>query len=290
MRDWTTPMEKTGGRVSTLLCGVFLIPMALGAVDGVIEINDARAQIGISATDPFGYPVTLDTPGSYRLTGNLSNPSAATPAIEITADGVTLDLNGFTVAGPASCSGTGSGVTCSGTGNGAGISITGDHVTVRNGVVTGAGREGIKAAGDWARIENIRAVGNGFDGIAISPGLGGVVTGSSAIGNGFAGIYMANAGRIEGNESSDNNVNGIETDGETLVRGNLVRGNGGDGVKAAAGALVLENTLIFNELFGLDGLVTVGYARNLIADNVGGTVDSGTQTGTNICNDNTVCP
>jgi len=48
--------------------------------------------------DAAGFPVTISEVGSYRLTGNLSIGS--TDAIEITADNVTLDLNGFLIIGP----------------------------------------------------------------------------------------------------------------------------------------------------------------------------------------------
>src|SRR5581483_7661707 len=43
------------------------------AVDGVIEINHARALAGgVTASDLPGYPITIDQSGSYRLTGNLT--------------------------------------------------------------------------------------------------------------------------------------------------------------------------------------------------------------------------
>ena len=42
------------------------------AVDGVIEINQARALaggvLGDAIRDPPGFPVTIDRSGSYRLT------------------------------------------------------------------------------------------------------------------------------------------------------------------------------------------------------------------------------
>ena len=49
------------------------------AVDGVIEINQAKALAGgVTTTDAAGFPVTLDASGSYRLTGDLTLASADT--------------------------------------------------------------------------------------------------------------------------------------------------------------------------------------------------------------------
>ena len=48
------------------------LPTTVLAVDGVIEINDARARAGqVTPGDNAGYPVVINEPGSYRLTGNL---------------------------------------------------------------------------------------------------------------------------------------------------------------------------------------------------------------------------
>ena len=57
-----------------LLAGVFALTCIApaGAVDGVIEINQAKALAGgVTPSDTPGFPVSIDTAGSYRLTGNL---------------------------------------------------------------------------------------------------------------------------------------------------------------------------------------------------------------------------
>jgi hypothetical protein len=78
-----------------------------GAVDGVIEINNARAFAGgVTPGDTPGYPVTISQPGSYRLTGELRSPTGiGIPGIDITSTDVTLDLNGFKISSSvAGCS------------------------------------------------------------------------------------------------------------------------------------------------------------------------------------------
>ena len=59
------------------------------AVDGVIEINTAKALAGgVTTGDTPGFPVTISESGSYRLTGNLTvsggDPST-TSGIVVTA-------------------------------------------------------------------------------------------------------------------------------------------------------------------------------------------------------------
>src|SRR5712692_4005736 len=87
----------------------------LYAVDGVVLIDQNRALAGgVTPGDAPGFPVTISVPGSYRLSGNLTVPDANTTAIQVTADNVTLDLNGFSIIGPTVCVGT----SCSPTGTG----------------------------------------------------------------------------------------------------------------------------------------------------------------------------
>lgn len=82
------------------------------AGDGRIEINQASALAGgITPGDAPGFPVTLDQPGSYVLTGPLSVPSGQAGLI-IAADAVTVELNGFGLTGPISCTGSRPSVDC----------------------------------------------------------------------------------------------------------------------------------------------------------------------------------
>lgn len=76
---------------------LFMIAQA-HAVDGVVLIDQNKALVGnVTPGDTAGFPVTLSRPGSYRLSGNLTAP-AGTHGFLIASPGVTLDLNGFTLA------------------------------------------------------------------------------------------------------------------------------------------------------------------------------------------------
>src|SRR5690349_335055 len=88
------------------------VPNPQYPVDGVISINQSRALAGgVTPGDGAGFPVTITQSGSYRLSGNLTIPDLNTGAIQIMADFVTLDLNGFSIAGPVVCT-TGTATTC----------------------------------------------------------------------------------------------------------------------------------------------------------------------------------
>src|SRR5215468_1094227 len=88
-------------------CGLLALTMTLAAqaraVDGVIEINQARAiKGGITPGDTPGFPITISAdvsssgPTSFRLTGPLFNSTTDT-VIQIISPHVTVDLNGFTI-------------------------------------------------------------------------------------------------------------------------------------------------------------------------------------------------
>jgi len=124
---------------STLLTLFFLIfTTSVLASDGVLEINQTCAEkTGCFTGDTAGFPVTIETAGSYLLTGNLTVPD--TGAIIATVAGVQINMNGFEVAGNGTCStdvdafGRLESISCSGgTGNG----IIGADL-VRGGTVRG---------------------------------------------------------------------------------------------------------------------------------------------------------
>ena len=113
--------------LSTILAVITLAPAMVFAVDGVILIDQNKALAGnVTPGDGAGYPVILSLPGSYRLSGNLTVPISAT-GIQIAADGVSLDLNGFSITGP-------------GIFPGGGNAINGDNrkrIRVSNGSISG---------------------------------------------------------------------------------------------------------------------------------------------------------
>jgi hypothetical protein len=235
------------------------------AVDGVLEINQTCAvQTGCFTGDTAGFPVTITATGSYRLTGNLFTIDAADTAILITADQVTLDLNGFALA-------CGIGICPAGFTAGFGVDATGRlGLHLRNGSIFSFTSSAV-VAGDRARIEDLRVSGLGFivpsDGIAI--GDHGSVRGNTVVSTGGDGISVGVGGLVSENTSSANAGAGIRAGGGGTLRGNTARGNTGVGLALAADD---------------------GYGGNVLTGNNGGAVSGGLEIGSNLCGNDTICP
>lgn len=82
--------------MNKILLGVIavaLLPAYAFAADGQVLINQATVMAA------GGFPYRITQPGSYKLSGNLAVPPGL-DGVDITADSVTLDLNGFSIIGP----------------------------------------------------------------------------------------------------------------------------------------------------------------------------------------------
>jgi hypothetical protein len=87
-------------------------------------------QAGISS-----FPYVISKPGSYILTSNLSVSTVNTTAILVNAANVQVNLNGFTISGPNTCSAS----SCSITAESYGVGVTGSatNTIVQNGFISG---------------------------------------------------------------------------------------------------------------------------------------------------------
>jgi hypothetical protein len=116
------------------------LTLSAGTALAQVNIDHAAALAGnVTPGDAAGYPVTIGQSGHYKLTGNLSVP-AGTTGIQVTADNVTLDLNGYTIGSSGSCQLNSRTYvfSCSHTGlAGQGVHVTGQNATVRKGTVKG---------------------------------------------------------------------------------------------------------------------------------------------------------
>jgi hypothetical protein len=256
-----------------LLAAVTLGAASALAVDGVIEINQACAvNTGCFSGDGAGFPVEIDgTAGlSYRLTGDLQIPNEGTTGILISANGISVDLNGFAIRGVTLC--FGSPPTCAPLGIGDGVAITTgpfQGIEVRNGIVMNMGNAGL-ALGGGARVENVRAIRNG--GVGIGTSFASVVTGCAAVRNGGEGISVGRGSTVSASTASSNGGNGIFSDaGSTIstcsaynnnntgiytgtgstVRDNLANNNGDDGIYGSAGSTMRGNSASGNANRGI---------------------------------------
>ena len=218
--------------VSVCVTGFFTCMPAM-AIDGVIEINQARAEEGsVSFGDDPGFPVSLTKPGSYRLTGNL-NVERTTNAIFIDSRYVTLDLNGFSIIGPVTCTPGTSTCSPSGSGGKGGISMSNSShfLTIKNGTITGTGGTGIFCSNaDACTIENLTVSHNASTGIA-----GG------------------HRSSIRNCSVHSNGGDGISATDSSIVDNNMINLNGGRGLYArSSGNIVTSNVFYRNGTTEID--------------------------------------
>jgi len=281
----------------------FLLFLALAtpalAVDGVLEINQTCAVTGCFSGDLTGFPVTITAPGSYALTGNLSVLDANVTAIVVDAEGVTIDLRGFEIAGPLSCSCCP--VSCSDSGTGAGIkngvvSFSGRGSTIRNGTVRGFASGGVVVNVFQLRVEDIHATQNGGDGILV--GGASVVTGSIAnlnrtdgfSGNGRGvvfgdcaaenngGIGFRNASVVQSSTSSGNIGAGVSGSSMT-VSNSRISSNGGAGIDVSEGAIRANVVSGANSVVGTEPAIRCSGSCTVESNRVRNTTASATVDG-----------
>ena len=179
------------------------------ASDGALEINQACATsiAGCFPGDTGGFPVTIAARGSYRLTSDL-DLRAVSPnldGVQIDAQFVTLDLGGFSIYGPVTCSGVPT-TSCAPTGTGNGVNA-GFYVTVRNGTVQGMAGAGVHVPGT-ALVEAIQAIKNGGSGIKAEGGVY-VLRGNLLTSNGQHGIDAGFEATVDRNAAVGNALAGV---------------------------------------------------------------------------------
>ncbi len=197
-------------------------------------------------------PYAISQSGSYYIAGNLTGATG----IEITASDVTLDLNGFTLTG----------------GTGDGIKTTGalSNITIFNGNVRGWGGSGVNAqSATSGRYERLHASGNALYGISVGGGLisdctasanthhgivvappaagGAIVRGCVAAANGQIGILVGSDSIVDGNEATQNGMEGIRVNGSrNRLEGNNVTWNSVGLWVAGTHNFSVRNTATYN--------------------------------------------
>jgi parallel beta-helix repeat protein len=207
-------------------------------------LTEVEPRIAINATNTPGDANSLFKiiqPGSYYLTGNITG-AANKHGIEIAASGVTLDLNGFDLAGVA------------GMGSFDGVSATVANlrnIAVVNGSVRNWGRDGVNlgtVAVTGCRIEGVRADGNVRAGVYA--GVRSQIANCSG-GGGQYGVLADDGSTLSNCSASGNTSVGISADEGCLVSYCSAYQNSGDGIFASAGSTVERCTARNNTLRGI---------------------------------------
>ncbi|HYG21361.1 MAG TPA: right-handed parallel beta-helix repeat-containing protein [Verrucomicrobiae bacterium] len=195
----------------------------------------------IESRTPIGsLPFVIAASGSYYLVTNLSGV-AGTNGITITADSVSLDLNGFSLVGvPGSL-------------NGIFITDGRSSVVIRNGIIRYWDRDGIDALGaSGAHFMNLHLLSNGRGGLSGS--FGSVVKSCSAVTNAQWGIF-ANIGSTVSDSTARNNGSdgfSISNDGST-IRDSASSANGGSGFFGSGGNIFVNCSAARNNAHGFTG-------------------------------------
>jgi hypothetical protein len=206
--------------------GLVRTTIAASIVAGLLSLGAVPA---LATHVTCGETITRDT----KLDNDLSDcppEFGTTPAIVIGADGVTLDLNGHAV------------------GPGGGINTTEidnegyDHLTVKDGTVSGAYAIAIRGAADNL-VTNVHAGGRG--GVVAADAHGLQITKSVIDGGAIGGIVVGGTGdfRIEDNVVSEGiSISSSDPQAKTVIRGNVVTHNTYCGICAGVG--VIEHNFV----------------------------------------------
>src|SRR5262249_38728447 len=134
-------------------------------------------------------PTNITVAGSYYFTTNLTCSTCTTGqhGILISTGNVSVDLNGFTLAGIA---GSGSGVADGG--------VARSNLWVRNGVVQGWSSSGLNLFSSSCQVENLRVLSNGVSGIGAGIGVGDAsrVVGCTISGSAAQGVFLGAGGLV----------------------------------------------------------------------------------------------
>jgi len=234
--------------------GVLSPPGAPAPVMKTLEQVEPRTPI---STPSF----SISAPGSYYLASDLTGTSGIT----ISANDVTLDLNGFTLSGTAGNSSPG-------------IRINSGrrNVEIRNGTIANWGQFGVNGLGTEAiRLLNLTAYNNATfatshsgllvgdrsvvkNCVADANSAGGIVVGKNSIvsecmarSNGSSGITVADSCRVDKCSSSSNGAEGIRTGSWCIVNDCSTHSNVVSGISAVLGSTISGCNSSFNGQAGV---------------------------------------
>jgi len=180
-------------------------------------------------------PETLDWPCSVRLAGALTCSEGGTNGITVSADDVTIDLNGHTLRGPGTASG-----------HGIYQAATYRNLCIRNGTVVnwrGSFTSAVCAFGRHNRLEDLVAYGN-RDGVLC--GEQGSIVSCTARDNTDDGFYTWGYTTVSGCSAHHNGHQGMWVSDFVTVRGCRAHTNGVDGISANGFCRVIDSECIAN--------------------------------------------
>ena len=241
----------------------------LEQVEPRIPIDPTRTPGDANAT------FRINAAGSYYLTGNITGESGKV-GILVTANNVTIDLNGFSLTG----AGNSSGIDTPAGGSGP------ENTTVRNGTVTNWGF-GARLR-DKARVERVsflRNTGAGLvcgqaalivDCVATDNGESGITAGRTAVirstvahANSAVGLAAGTGSVVTNCAANLNSGFGIQTQDNSTVQGCSADGNSSTGINTQFRSTIVDCTSTNNGVFGISTLDSSTVQRCSVSKNRG---------------------
>jgi hypothetical protein len=207
-----------------------------------IDTIKADRRTPISSSD---LPLTISQSGSYYLVETINFATQNTTGITITANDVTIDLNGYALIGPGKATGS----------SGNGISASGQRITVLNGSVCQWRGDGIQLGGIGNQVRYVNSAENGGQGINVQKGSN--VNNCTVASNNANGIYAWDGSVVSECICYENNGNGIHGRMGVVVRGcSIYENESSEGLSVGEGSAV-DNCSILRNWDG-DGIIA-GY-------------------------------
>ena len=222
----------------------------------------------------------ISAPGSYHLGGNLVGV-AGKDGIRVTADHVTIDLNGFTLVGITDGTSR-DGIVQAGPGGG-------PHIRILNGTITGWGGSGINAPNAELDLSALHISKNAGAGVRWGDGSsashchvgenGGVGFGDGSVrisisdseirGNGSHGVAAGAGLTLHASIIDSNGGNGAQGGSGTVCHHTLIKGNTGIGLVTGDSSVVHDSTITGNQSHGVQTGKASGFSCNGITENGG---------------------
>jgi hypothetical protein len=207
------------------ICALLWALSCVSAIGQTVITSSTNTPSGCDGGPRTGFPIGICKSGAYILSADLA-ATGATNTLDIAGNNISLDLNGYSIAGTqANCTdGSPRGNSCSS----AAGSLYGVYITGQNVVVNGTGIYG----GENISLSDLRVHDNNGDGLNVAIGQ---LRNISATNNNGDGIHLG-TGLLDGAYVAYNNSWGIY--GGTynlLVSNSNIQFNAGEGVGLLAG-------------------------------------------------------
>ncbi len=197
----------------------------IGEIETRIAINSINTP-GDNDASPSVFKITQ--PGSYYLSSSFSVPNA-TRGIEITANNVTIDLNGFTITGQT------------GSINAIANSGATDNVSILNGTIQSFGGTAVNlSAVAYGRIENVTVQNGASD--AFRTSIGFIIRNCVARFNAGSGFIVGANTSLDSCSANSNSIDGFNVGSVSVVRNCLASANGGAGFTGVARGIITNCT------------------------------------------------